>query len=142
MRVQHRGNASLGDGDCLLLHCFVDGNTIVDVHLVKLIDAHDATISQNHCSALESKSFLVSDDSSCQSCCTRAFAAGVHSNWGSFLGELQELTLRSAWIAEEKHVDVSSHARAIGEVLARPSEEQARQRSLHILNHVLLARTD
>ena len=35
-------DASLGDGDGLLLHGFVDGHLIPHVHLVKLIDAAHA----------------------------------------------------------------------------------------------------
>merc|ERR1719499_2572044 len=120
----------------------MDGHTVVDVHLIKLIDANNAAIGKNHRTTFKSKSFLVSDDGGCQPCCARAFAACVHGNWGCFFSELQELTLSGARISQEEHVDVSSHARAIGKILARTSEQQASQRSLHILDDVLLAGTN
>lgn len=41
-------DASLGDGDPTLLHHFVDGRAVHVRHLVKLIDANHASVSQDH----------------------------------------------------------------------------------------------
>ena len=52
-RVEDRCDASLGDRDGLLLHCLVDGNTVLRPHLVELIDADNSTIGEDHGTALE-----------------------------------------------------------------------------------------
>lgn len=39
--IQGSLDASLGNGDCLLLHGLVDSNLILQIHLVKLIDSTD-----------------------------------------------------------------------------------------------------
>mmetsp|Transcript_136869 Transcript_136869/g.425189 ORF Transcript_136869/g.425189 Transcript_136869/m.425189 type:complete len:321 (-) Transcript_136869:1394-2356(-) len=57
--VQHRGDARLCNGDGLLLHGLVDRHPILDVHLVKLVDAHDARISEHHGAALQGEPVLV-----------------------------------------------------------------------------------
>lgn len=41
-------DAGLGDGDSALLHHLVDGRAVHVRHLVKLIDANHASVSQDH----------------------------------------------------------------------------------------------
>ena len=40
-------DAGFRNRDGLLLHSFVDGNLVLDIHLVKLIDAADAVIRKH-----------------------------------------------------------------------------------------------
>lgn len=47
-RIQRCVDACFGDGDGLLFHDFVDGYSINVAHLVKLVDADDASVSQDH----------------------------------------------------------------------------------------------
>ena len=51
-RVEHGGDARLGDGDGLLLHGLVDGDAVLLAHLVELVDADDATVRKNHRTSL------------------------------------------------------------------------------------------
>jgi hypothetical protein len=54
-RVQDRRNTRFGDGDRLLLHGLVNGDTILVAHLVKLVDADDAAVGEDHRAAFEEK---------------------------------------------------------------------------------------
>ena len=46
-------DTGLGNGDSLLFHDFMDSYTINIVHLVKLVDTHDTSVSQDHGTSLE-----------------------------------------------------------------------------------------
>ena len=35
-------DSCFGDGDCLLFHCFVDGDLVANVHFVEFVDCTDA----------------------------------------------------------------------------------------------------
>ena len=52
-RVEHRGDARLGDGDGLLLHRLVDCHAILRSHLVELVDAHHTAVCQHHRAPLQ-----------------------------------------------------------------------------------------
>ena len=53
--VERGGDAGLGNGDGLLLHGLVDRHPVVLTHLVKLINAHHTTISEDHGASLWQK---------------------------------------------------------------------------------------
>jgi len=46
--VESGVDARLGNGDCLLLHDFVNGHTVHIVHLVELINTYNTPISKDH----------------------------------------------------------------------------------------------
>jgi hypothetical protein len=46
--VESGVDARLGNGDCLLLHDFVNGHTVHIVHLVELINTYNTPISKHH----------------------------------------------------------------------------------------------
>ena len=48
-------NTSFGDGDCLLLHGFMNGHLVFGVHLVKLVDAANTIIRQHQRSSFNHK---------------------------------------------------------------------------------------
>jgi len=52
--VQFGMNSCLRDGHATLFHHFVDGSTVNVRHLVKLVDADDATVSEHHSSGFQS----------------------------------------------------------------------------------------
>ena len=54
-RVERGLDARLGDGDGLLLHGLVDCDLVLDVHLVKLVDAADAVVRQHQRARLDAK---------------------------------------------------------------------------------------
>lgn len=52
--VEASVDAGFGDGDAALLHHLVDGGAVHVGHFVKLVDAHDAAVSQHHGTGLQS----------------------------------------------------------------------------------------
>ena len=52
--IESSVDASLGDGDCLLLHNFMDGNTVDVGHFIEFVDADNATVSKDHRASFES----------------------------------------------------------------------------------------
>ena len=70
-RIQDSGDSSLGNRNSLLLHGFVDGDTILWTHFVEFVDADDATVGEDHRSAfqLEFSGSVVFDDGGCQTRC-------------------------------------------------------------------------
>mmetsp|Transcript_136874 Transcript_136874/g.425214 ORF Transcript_136874/g.425214 Transcript_136874/m.425214 type:complete len:384 (-) Transcript_136874:1200-2351(-) len=120
--VQHRGDACLRNGDGLLLHGLVDGYPVLDVHLVKLVDTHDARICEHHGATLQGEPVLVRDNGGGQTGGAGALSAGVDGDGSGLLGELQELTLCRSRVAEQQDVDVAAHARAVRQLLPGPGE--------------------
>ncbi len=55
LSARHNGGrgGDLGDGDSLLLHNLVQGDTIKVAHFIKLINADNAAISKHHGSGLQ-----------------------------------------------------------------------------------------
>jgi len=51
--VESGVDARLGNGDCLLLHDFVNGHTVHIVHLVELINTYNTPISKDHRSGFQ-----------------------------------------------------------------------------------------
>ena len=48
-------DASLGNGDGLLLHGLVDGHLVLHVHLVEFVDAADAVVGQHQGARLDAE---------------------------------------------------------------------------------------
>mmetsp|Transcript_9053 Transcript_9053/g.21451 ORF Transcript_9053/g.21451 Transcript_9053/m.21451 type:complete len:202 (+) Transcript_9053:764-1369(+) len=140
--VQHGCHASFGNGDGLLLHGLMDSNTVFLVHLVKLVNANQAIVGQNHCSAFQCKAPTILDNGSSETRSAAALAASVHCNRSHLVRKLQELTLCSSRVAEQKHVDVTSQTIAAGQLFSRPSEKQASYGSFDLIDRVLLACTN
>lgn len=51
--VERGGDACFGDGDCLLFHDFMDGSSVVLVHLIELVDAAHSHIGQHQRTCLQ-----------------------------------------------------------------------------------------
>mmetsp|Transcript_3377 Transcript_3377/g.10230 ORF Transcript_3377/g.10230 Transcript_3377/m.10230 type:complete len:373 (-) Transcript_3377:810-1928(-) len=132
--VEHRGDASLGDGDGLLLHGLVDGNPVLHPHLIELVDADDAAVGEHHGPALqvELPRRGVLDDRRGETGRTGALAGRVHGDGRDLLHKLEELRFGSGGISEHQHVDVTPDAGAVGEPLPGPAEEQARDSPLDV----------
>ncbi|KAH3703434.1 hypothetical protein DPMN_078470 [Dreissena polymorpha] len=64
---------SLGDGDGLLFHGLMDSHLVLGVHLVKLINAADAIVSQHEGASLDHKlmGLLILHNGSSQTCTIR-----------------------------------------------------------------------
>ena len=107
-------DTSFGNGNSLLFHGLVDSHLIFGVHLVKLIDQADASVSQHQRAALQRP--LARDgvfrDGGGEPHGARTLAGGVHCTRGRGLGVLEELRLRRTWVTDQQHVDVTpAHAR-------------------------------
>jgi hypothetical protein len=63
-RVEGRLDARFGDGDRLLLHGFVNGDLVGDVHLVELVDSADTVVGEHECAGFDGElaGFFVLDD--------------------------------------------------------------------------------
>lgn len=51
--VQDGGDTGFGNGDCLLLHCLMNGYSILVPHLVELVDTHNSSVCEHHRSSLQ-----------------------------------------------------------------------------------------
>ena len=112
----------------------MDRHAVLGPHLVELVDAHDAAVSQHHRAPLEVKlPGSVADHRRGQTGGTRPFARGVDGDGRDLGRKLQKLRLGRRRVPQEQHVDVAAAPGAVGEPLARAAEEQARQGLLDVL---------
>lgn len=74
--VQRGLDTGLGDTDRLLFHGFVNGDLITDIHLVEFVNGADTVVCKHEGTSFngEFAGFLVSDDSSGQTCGGRSLA--------------------------------------------------------------------
>ena len=85
----------------------MDGHAILLIHLVELIDAHQAVVRQDHGAALEREAAAVLHHGRREASGAAALAARVHRDRRHLVPELQELTLRRARVAQQQDVDVT-----------------------------------
>ena len=82
--VQRAVHACFGDSHRLLLHDLVDGHSVDLVHLVELVDADHAAVSQDHRTCLERllSRVFVRNHSGSQADTTGSTASRTHSQLG------------------------------------------------------------
>lgn len=68
--VEPCGDSGLSNADSLLLHRLVNGNTVLRLHLIELVDANNAAIGKDQSSSFDLKlsSCCVFGDAGSQSC--------------------------------------------------------------------------
>mmetsp|Transcript_42323 Transcript_42323/g.122401 ORF Transcript_42323/g.122401 Transcript_42323/m.122401 type:complete len:245 (+) Transcript_42323:1143-1877(+) len=143
-RVQRHVHARLGNGDALLLHRLVDGDLILLVHELKLVDAADAVVGEHQCAGL--------DDLLLVQVCVLHHGGGEASRGGRLAGckdrareerrrPLQQGTLRRCRIAQDAHVDVPAELDPLVRLLGHPSD-QHQQDALLDLQVALDGRSD
>mmetsp|Transcript_7456 Transcript_7456/g.16911 ORF Transcript_7456/g.16911 Transcript_7456/m.16911 type:complete len:356 (-) Transcript_7456:561-1628(-) len=134
-RIQSHVHPGLGDGHALLFHGFVDGHAIHLVHLVKLVDANDPTICQDHRARLQVKlsRSCVPDHGRSEANTTGAPTSGTDGQWSGVHDEAKHLTLPTGWVAHQQDIDVSAQMRAIRQVLFNTTKHLEQQTSFHAL---------
>ena len=127
-------DTGLGDRNCLLLHRLVDRRPVPVVHLVELVDEAHAFIRQYECATLE-RPFTchgVFTHARCKTDSRRTLPSSEHSSVGRLLHILQKLTLRRAWITEQKDVDITPDSVFSPNVLRHASKERESNRRLDV----------
>lgn len=99
----------LGDGDSLLFHDFVDGHAVEVAHLVKLVDADDATVGQHHGTGLEPllARVLVCGHRRRQTDARGAATSGGDAVRCRVLHKAQQLRLAAGRVAHHQYVHVT-----------------------------------
>ena len=112
-------DASLGNGNGLLLHGLVDSDTVVLAHLVELIDADQTTVGQHHGTSLQTTlaSVGIGGDGSRQTDAGRSLTGGRNGEGGNDHGRTEELTLGRRRITDHEDVDVTTEMGAVVEIL-------------------------
>ena len=118
-------DTSLGYRDSLLLHGFVDGDLILDVHLVKLIDAANTVVGEHQCTRLDAKlaRFRVLPHRGCQPGRIRRLTATVDCPWQELTDVLEELRFCGGWVSHDADIDVASELDLVRCDLLDPAEE-------------------
>lgn len=110
-RVQYSGDTRFRDRNSLLLHCFVNGDSILVSHFIKFIDTDYSSICQYHGSAFQEEFSLcggivvsvefrsgwmewtngqwISLNRGSQSSSRWSFTRSIDSNWRDFLDKLE-----------------------------------------------------
>ena len=88
-------DACLGNSDAALLHRLVNRRSVQLVHLVKLVNANDATIGQDHCACLKTPlaRLIVLGDGGSETDATGAATGGVDCARCRFQNVAQQLRL-------------------------------------------------
>ena len=141
--IQNGSDPRLSNRDGLLLHCFVDRNSVLISHFVKLVDAYHSPVRDDHCPTLKVELALqfsgdistgsfttvtiahrnrISLNDGRQTGGTASFPRCVNRDGGHFLHELQKLTFGRTRIAQQQNVDVSAETHPIWKDLLRPAE--------------------
>lgn len=103
-------DSSLCNWDCLLLHGFVDGHLILNVHFVKFIYTAYAIVCEHECPCLNCHvSVLVLCDTGSKTCSRCGFAICVDTTRDKFVDTFQKLRLGCWRIPYNQNVDISSY---------------------------------
>ena len=118
-------DASLGNGDGLLLHGLVDSDTVVLAHFVELIDADQTTVGQHHGTGLQATlaSVGVGGDGSRQTDAGRSLAGGGNGEGSDDHGRAEELTLGRRRITDHEDVDVTTKMGAVVKILLHTRQQ-------------------
>mmetsp|Transcript_45305 Transcript_45305/g.102634 ORF Transcript_45305/g.102634 Transcript_45305/m.102634 type:complete len:317 (-) Transcript_45305:657-1607(-) len=113
----------------------MDGGAVVLVHLVKLIDATDARVSQHQGSALQGHlaGLVVANHGRGETHAAGALAGGVHRARGDVHSLLQQLALGHPGITHEERVDVTTNLHAVLLRLCDGTHQSQQQRLLHVV---------
>mmetsp|Transcript_3534 Transcript_3534/g.5879 ORF Transcript_3534/g.5879 Transcript_3534/m.5879 type:complete len:391 (+) Transcript_3534:371-1543(+) len=133
--VQGGRDPALGDGHRLLLHDLVDGCPVAFLHLVKLIDAANAVVSQDQGATLQGhlSGGVVPVHRGRQAHAGGALARGVDGPRSDGADLLQQLTLGHTRVAHHQGMNVAADLQAILHLLGEGTNEHQQQGLLHVL---------
>lgn len=101
--LQSRDDTSLGDGDSLLLHRFVDGCSVLVVHLVEFVDQASTLVSKHERTTFQSpfSRKRISPDTSSETDGRCTLTCGEHGTVSSVFDVFEHLRLCSTRITQE-----------------------------------------
>ena len=127
--VEGGGDAGFGNGDGLLFHDFVDRRAVAVVHLVELVDAADAVVGEDQCSAFEYH--FVGDgiphDGRGEADAAAASSGGVNASGSDFGDVFEKLRFGYSRVADQADVDVAADPHAIAHFFGDAADEQKKQ---------------
>ena len=102
--------SSFSNCNSLLFHDLVDCYTISVVHFIEFVDAHDATVRQDHRTSFQAPlaSVRIGRYGGRQTDPRRPSARGIDGEGGEAQDETQELRLGGRRVADEAQVDVAA----------------------------------
>ena len=114
-RIQDCGDSSFCNRDGLLLHGFMNCNSILWSHFIKLVNAYNASIGKDHSSSfkLEITTAWISDYWSCQTSSWTTFTACIDRDRCTSVHKFQELRLCNRWVSQKQHINIASKSHAI-----------------------------
>ena len=123
-RRRRRKRLYLGNSDGLLLHDLVNGHSVRLAHLVELINADSAAVSQHHCACLQSSVPCISvrHHSSCETHTRGASPSGTDSKHGRIQNSPQQLGFGRGRVAHHQYVHIPTQMRAIGQAFLHPTD--------------------
>ena len=136
-------DTSFGNGDGLLLHGLVDRDLIFHIHLIELINAADAVISEHQSSSLNAEltRLWVLPHISRQACGRRGLTTAIDGSRQELADVFEELGLGSCWVSHDADVNVTSQLDAITRVLF-DSTKQLQQDALLDIKMTIDTRSD
>jgi hypothetical protein len=120
-------DTSLGDSDGLLFHNFVNSDTISIIHFIKLIDADNTTVSEDHGACFETAltSVLVSDDSSGKTDTGRTTTSGGDDQRCDVHDCTEKLRFSDTRVSDHEAIDVTTEMGTVREsAFTTTSKEQ------------------
>ena len=121
----------------------MDGDAVVLVHLVELVDTHHAAVRQHHRATLQVEVSLrltralhthsrVLHHARRQTRRRGALARGVHAHRRHLLHELQELRFGGGGVADDADIDVAANGAAVGSVFVDAADELEENAALDV----------
>lgn len=116
----------------------MDRDSVHFRHLVKLVDADDTSVGEDHCACFESAiaRLLVGCDRRRQTDAGRATTGGGDGERGSVEDETEHLTLGGTRVADHEDVDVTTQVSSVRQVLLDTAEEKQEHRLLDVIGTV------
>jgi hypothetical protein len=107
--IERRIDARLGNGYGLLLHSLMNGDLVLSIHLIKLIDTTDPVIGQHQGPCLNAHlPILIPRDRRSQTGSARRLATRVDASGHELLDRFQELGLGCGGVADYQYVQVAT----------------------------------
>ena len=132
--VERGVNASLGNGDRLLFHSLVDSHLILDVHLVELINAADAMVSEHKRTSFDTEltSLWVLAHRCSQTSRIGGLTATVDRAGQELADVLEELRFSCGGVSDNTNIDITSQLDSIGCVLFDSAKKLEENSLLHV----------
>jgi hypothetical protein len=136
--LQSCDDTCLRDGDSLLFHCFVNGGSVLVVHLVELVNQTSTSVCENKRTTFQSpfSRKRISPDTSSETDSRGTLTSGEDSTVGCVFNVFEHLGLRSTRVTEKEDIDITSHGVLALCHLCNTTEERESDGSLDVFMSV------